>query len=215
MRLFHSFLRYAFAGLLLAAATGCSHMIPVVPNSSAVASGPKIQADVGLILSDELKRYTVNESRMGDSWNYANLGQASAEQFRNYLESRFRKVTVVAENSSPATWSSQGLTAVFDPRIQGFTFDIPLLKFQTYPATIRYSLSVYSPGSRQVVYKANVSGIGDTAGSPGFDFATNPSRSASRAVEEGVKESVENVLANPAVKSLILKSGNGGAAKDL
>lgn len=207
-------LKLVFAGFVVAVVTGCTHMVPVVPNASAVASGPKIQADVGLVLSDELKKYSVTENRMGDNWSYANLGQASAEQFRNYLESRFRKVTVVPENS-PAEWSAQGLAAVFDPRIQSFTFDIPLIKFQVYPATIRYSLSAYAPGSGRVVYRANVSGVGDLAGSPGFDFAANPSKSASRAVEEGVKASVEDVLTNPAVKSLIQKTGGGGSGKDL
>ena len=210
-----SFLKFAFAALVLALASGCTHMIPAVPNASAIASGPKIQADVGLILSDELKRYSVTENRMGDNWSYANLGQASADHFRNYLESRFRKVTLVPEGSSPASWSSQGLAAVFDPRVVGFTFDIPVLKFQVYPATIRYSVSVYAPGSPQAVYKASVNGVGDTQGSPGFDFAANPSKSASRAVEEGVKASVEDVLANPSVKALITKGAGGGAAKDL
>jgi hypothetical protein len=209
-----SFLKLGLAALVLAVASGCTHMVPAVPNASAIASGPKIPADVGLILSDDLKRFSVTENRMGDNWSYANLGQASAEHFRNYLESRFRKVTLVPEGSA-ASWSSQGLAAVFDPRIAGFTFDIPLLKFQTYPATIRYSVTVYAPGSPQAIYKANVSGVGDTAGSPGFDFAANPSKSASRAVEEGVKASVEDVLSNPGVKALITKGAGGGSAKDL
>jgi hypothetical protein len=209
------FFKLFFAGVALALVTGCSHMVPAVPSASAISSGPKIQADVGLILSDDLKRFSVAESRMGDTWNFANLGQASAEHFRAYLESRFRRVTLVAENSTPASWSAQGLSAVIDPRVQGFTFDIPILKMQTYPATIRYSLSVYAPGSRQTVYKGNISGVGDTAGSPGFDFAANPSKSASRAVEEGVKASVEDMLANPGVKALLAKPGATGSAKDL
>lgn len=204
-----------FVSLALVLMTGCSHMIPAVPNASAIASAPKIQADVGLILSDDLKRFSVTETRMGDTWNYSNLGQASADHFRAYLESRFRKVTLVPESSTPETWSAQGFAAVIDPRIQGFTFDIPLLKMQVYPATIRYSVSVYAPRSRQPVYKANVSGVGDTAGSPGFDFSANPSKSASRAVEEGVKGSVEDILSNPGVKALLSKPGSSGSAKDL
>jgi hypothetical protein len=192
--------------------SGCSHLVPVTPSSSGLSSANKLPQEVGLILSDDLKKFQVNETKSGDTWNYANLGQASADHFRTYLESRFRKVTVVTADSG--SWANQGLAAVFDPRISGFTFDIPITKFQVYPATIRYSVTVYAPG-KQVVYKGNVSGVGDTAGSPGFDFSANPSKSASKAVEEGVRLSVENSLAAPAVKGLLGGAPPRGSAKDL
>jgi hypothetical protein len=205
-------LRAFFISAALVFLCGCSHIVPVMPSSSGLSSANKLQQEVGLILSDDLKRFQVNETKMGDTWNYANLGQASADHYRAYLESRFKKVTLVTADSGP--WTNHGFAAVFDPRISGFTFDIPITKFQVYPATIRYSVTVYGPG-KQVVYKSDVSGVGDTAGSPGFDFAANPSKSASKAVEEGVRLSVENSLAAPAVRGLFGGAPSRGSAKDL
>jgi hypothetical protein len=205
--------RLLSAAALVLTLCGCSHIVPVVPAPVAISTTDKIAVEVGLILSDDLKRFQVNESRLGDTWSYPNLGQASAEHFRRYLESRFEKVTVIAAADS-APWLSEGLAAVFDPRITGFTFDIPFTKFHVYPARIRYSISVYGP-ARQLLYRNEIDGVGDTVGSPGFDFAANPSKAASKAVDEGVRLSVEDSLAAPAVRSILSRAPGGrDAAKD-
>jgi hypothetical protein len=206
MKAMDRILRLGAAALLLLLATGCAHVVNVVPSPAAIAPAEKVQADVALVLSDELKRYQHSESRMGDTWNYNNLGQASAEHFRNGLESRFRKVTVV--NARPSGAAAAPYAMVVEPRIVGFTFDIPMLKFQVYPASIRYSVAAFAPNGAEV-YRKDTSGVGDLAGSPGFDFAANPSKSASRAVEEGVRLSLDELLAAPPVSSLL--KGNRAA----
>lgn len=191
--------RLAFATAVLALLSACSHTVLVAPGSNAIAPGNKIPLDVGLVLTEELRRYQHSESKMGDTWVYQNLGQASADHFRNYLEARFTKVTVL--NAMPAPAATAPYSALIEPKISGFTFDIPITKFQVYPATVRYSVSVYSPG-RQVIYKKDLSGVGDTAGSPGFDFAANPSKSASKAVEEGVRAAVEDLTSSSVIVNM-------------
>jgi hypothetical protein len=155
---FHRVWRVLAAIFALALATGCAHVVNVVPSQASIAPAEKINADVALVLSDELKRYQHSESRMGDTWNYPNMGQASAEHFRNGLESRFRKVTVLS--ARPTGPAASPYAIVVEPRIVNFTFDIPLTKFQVYPATIRYGLAAYSSNGQEV-YRRETSGVGD------------------------------------------------------
>jgi len=49
-----------------------------------------------------------------------------------------------------------------------------------------------------------VNGVGDTAGSPGFDFSTNPSNSASKAIEDGVNKAMAAISGTPPVQAMVL-----------
>jgi len=181
---------------------GCSHNIPVTPSAQAIQTGNKIPLEVALILSDQLKTYQHSENKFGDTWVYSNLGQASAEHYRNVLESRFQKVTLVGSTIDSVSGNGQSFAAILDPRIAGFTFDIPFTKFQVYPATIRYTMTAFSP-NKEIIYTNTTNGVGDTQGSPGFDFAANPSKSATKAVEDGVRLSVEDLISSSTFKQLL------------
>ncbi|MGD9181979.1 MAG: DUF1566 domain-containing protein, partial [Desulfobacterales bacterium] len=195
---------FIFAGLLAAVSavfTGCAHTIPVVPHPPLHTGADKIPLDIGLYVSDELTNYQVSEYKMGDQWNYTNLGTASASQFKLYLDHYFLSVELV--DRLPPFPDEKKITvhAVLEPRIEQFDFDIPFTKFQVYPARIRYLIKVYDINGN-IILKEEVEGIGDTQGQAGFDFSENPSKSASKAVEDGVKKAVEEIAKSDKIRRL-------------
>ncbi|MHB1216540.1 MAG: hypothetical protein ACYCY9_16315, partial [Thiobacillus sp.] len=72
-----------------------------------------------------------------------------------------------------------------------------------YPATITYKINIYAGDTLSAAPIVN--GVGDMAGSPGFDFSTNPSNSASKAIEDGVNKALAVMAGTPVIQSLALK----------
>ena len=194
-----------FAGLLaavFAVFTGCAHTVPVRTNPPLPTIDDKIPLNMGLYVSEELRNYKVSEYKMGDQWNYTNLGMASASQFKLYLNQRFFSVEVVNQKPPFLDENKTNLHAVLEPLIDQFDFDIPFTKFQVYPAKIRYMIKVYDVKGN-IILKEEVEGIGDTQGHPGYDFTTNPSKSASKAVEDGVQKAVEKMVSSDKLMRLL------------
>jgi len=156
---------------------------------------------VGLYLTDEFKNYKISEYRKGDKWNYSNLGEASSVQLKLGLGQIFRTVEIVDEKPPFSKPKVITLQAVIEPAIYKFDFDIPFTKFQVYPAQIGYKITLYDMDGK-VLFTKMVDGIGDTKGQPGFDFAANPSKSATKAVEEGINKVLETILASEEIKAL-------------
>lgn len=175
---------------------GCAHTVPVTPTANAVtAPAQKLPFSVGLLISDEFVGYQYSEAKWGDTWNYTNLGQASSTMFRDGLEKYFQSVAKVPKKMSKSEATQAGLVAVIAPQVESFSFDIPFTKFQTYPATIRYKVDIFD--GEALVFSKVVDGVGDLKGSPGPDFTENPSRSATNAVELGVKKAMEEIANAP------------------
>jgi hypothetical protein len=198
----------AVVAVFTMALAGCTHEVMVSPNSAAVATnGNRVPLNIGLYGGD-IKTYVVSESKMGDTWEYNNLGRASFEMFRHALESRFQKVTILTSKPTPGGAIAGGATVVatVEPTISNFSFDIPFTKLQVYPATIQYKITLMGPNG-QTLYAATVDGVGDTEGSAGFDFAANPAQSATKAVEEGVRKAVDDLANSPAVQALAKSAG--------
>lgn len=186
----------------LVLSVGCAHGVVVAPKPPEKAVAEKVPADVGLYLSKEFKSYRVSEFKMGDKWNYDNLGEVSAGQFRLGLSQIFRTVELVDERPPFTKPQSRTFHAVVEPAIERFDFDIPFTKFQVYPAKIYYKVTVYDMSGKAVLTKT-VEGIGDLKGSPGFDFAENPSKSASKAVEDGATKLLDALFASEEIKALL------------
>ena len=196
----HKFGRLLITGLLFIAA-GCAHQIVVSPSQGAATSaGAKLPIDIGLYMSDAFRTYQHSEGKLGDTWNYTNLGQASANQFRYGLEKRFRSVALL--QSKTVNLANSALTVIVEPEIASFSFDIPITKFQIYPATVRYKVSAVGVNG-DVLYSNTVNGVGDTSGSPGFDFSANPARSATKAVEVGVNAALDDLVNSAAIKKML------------
>ena len=200
---------FMFAGILVIVftiLTACAHTIPVVPNPPLYPLVDKIPLEVGLYVSEELKNFQVSEYKMGDQWNYINIGAASASQFKLCLDQRFLSAELVDRIPPFPAQKEMTIHAIIEPVIDRFDFDIPLTKFQVYPARIRYIIKVYDVAGN-IILKDEVEGIGDTQGQGGFDFSENPSKSASKAVEDGVQKAVEKIAGSHEIMRLV-ESGN-------
>ncbi|MBI5192402.1 MAG: hypothetical protein HZA08_03040 [Nitrospirae bacterium] len=181
--------------------SACSHTMIATPRlSEGKYLGKKIPLNVGIYVSDSFKNYSVSESNSGDTWNYPNLGSASANLFKSGLTEIFEKVEQV-EGKPPYAKSEQfSIHAVIEPNIDKFYFDIPITKFQIYPASIVYRVIIYDPNG-ELIFEKIIEGIGDTRGNPGFDFSTNPSRSATKAIEDGVNKSLDAIMSSEKIKT--------------
>jgi len=187
-------------GFLTILSVGCSHKVVVAPQLPDMMGQEKAPIDVGLFLSNELNDYRLSEYRKGDRWDYENLGQASAKQFICWFNQMFRSVVIVG-GRPPITQTNTTLDVVIEPIIDQFTFDIPWTKFHAYPASIHYRMLIYDMGGNVLSIKL-VEGVGDVKGSPGFDFTENPSRAASKAIEDGVENALKILVNSPEIKRL-------------
>lgn len=200
-------IRTSIAGIAIGFLAGCAHQVPATPSLAAITvPAHKTPLSVGVYFSDAFTNFQYSESKWGDGWNFTNLGQASANQFRDALEKNYVTVVKLTSKPSKAEAASKALDVMIAPEIQGYSFDIPLTKFQIYPATITYKINIYDGDTltaSPVVY-----GVGDSSGNPGFDFSENPSRSASKAVEDGVNKAINALSSSPAVQVIAQKKGN-------
>jgi hypothetical protein len=195
------------AGLAIGLLAGCAHQVPATPNRAAIPIPThKVHLSVGVYFSSAFENYQHSESKWGDGWNFTNLGQASAHQFRDALEENFVKVVKLKSPPSKSEAEADALDFMVAPEIQGYSFDIPFTKFQIYPATITYKINIYEGDTLSA--SSVVHGVGDSAGNPGFDFSENPSRSASKAVEDGINKAMNVLTDSPAVQAMALKKGN-------
>jgi len=191
-----------FLGLVISSILlGCAHTVPVVPRPPEKVYVEKIPLDAGLYLTEEFKKYKVSEYRKGDKWNYTNLGESSATMFQIGLSQIFRSVEPVDKRPPFPEPKPVNIQVVVEPVIEKFEFNIPITKFQTYPARIRYHITIFDMGGNKICERS-VEGIGDIKGQPGFDFTENPSKAASRAVEDGVNKSLEAILGAEELKKI-------------
>jgi hypothetical protein len=180
---------------------GCAHTVPVAPRPPEKVYAEKIPLDAGLYFTDDFKKYKVSEYRKGDKWNFTNLGESSATQFQVGLSQIFRSVEMVDKRPPFPEPKPINIQVVVEPAIEKYEFDIPITKFQTYPARIRYRIAVFDMDGSKICEKS-VEGIGDVKGQAGFDFTENPSKAASRAVEDGVSKSLDAILGAEELKKL-------------
>ncbi len=194
-------IRTSIAGVAIGFLAGCAHQVPAMPSLAAIpAPAHKAPLTVGVYFSDAFLGFQHSESKWGDGWNFTNLGQASASQFRDALEKNYVSVVKLNGKPSKAEFDAKALDFMVAPEIQGYSFDIPFTKFQVYPATITYKVNIYQGDTLSAAPIVN--GVGDTAGSPGLDFNTNPSNSASKAIEDGVNKAIAAISATPSVQAV-------------
>ncbi len=180
---------------------GCAHTVLVAARPPEKAYTEKIPLDAGLYFTEDFKKYKVSEYRKGDKWNYTNLGESSATTFQIGLSQIIRSVKLVDKRPPFVEPKPINIQIVLEPAIEKFEFDIPFTKFQTYPARIRYNITIFDIDGNKICARS-VEGIGDIKGQPGLDFSENPSKAASRAVEDGVNKSLEAILGAEELKKL-------------
>lgn len=102
-----------------------------------------IPAKVGLVLPADMRNYVHTETRSGVEWKVL-LGAGHQQFAKALLAAGFREV--VEFSDLEAARAASGLQAVFEPRVDQFSFATARDTGGNYVAvTIRYRISVYTP----------------------------------------------------------------------
>jgi hypothetical protein len=106
-----------------------------------------IPAKVGLVIAPELSNYRHDETRAATEWTVA-LGAGEARLFRDVMKASFTDVSEFTARD--AAMVAPGLLAIFDPRIEQYSFATANDTAGGYWAvTIRYRINVLAPGGEE------------------------------------------------------------------
>jgi hypothetical protein len=138
------------AAALFAACAALSACGGVAIKPDASLPKPLIQplpAEVGLILPDELRNYVHKETRWGVEW-HIELGPGHVRLMRTILQDEFGHVQEFKDLA--AARAAAGLKAVFEPRIDQYSFVTARDTGGRYvAATIRYRIALYTPAGEK------------------------------------------------------------------
>lgn len=105
-------------------------------------------AHVGLVIPSEMRDFVHNETRWGVEWNVA-LGGGHKDLMLEVLKDTFSEVQEYKDLD--AAKGASGLKAIFEPRIEQYSF---VTARETggryYAVTIRYRIDLYSPAGEKV-----------------------------------------------------------------
>jgi hypothetical protein len=106
-----------------------------------------IPTRVGLVFPGDMKNIEHNETRWGVDWKIT-LGEGHARLMRDIFKAEFDQVQEFADLD--AARAAPGLKAVFEPRIEQYSF---VTARETggryYAVTIRYRINLYTPTGEQ------------------------------------------------------------------
>jgi len=130
-------------GAVLFVLAGCGGVqmapMPDIPRALVVAAPVK----VGVVIPADMKAYNHVETRGGVSWSIA-LGAGHQQQVRALYSASFREIAEFDDLESAR--QATGLAAIFEPRIDQYSFATPRDTGGEYAAvTIRYRINVYAP----------------------------------------------------------------------
>ena len=102
---------------------------------------------VGLVIGADLRGYLYKETRYGNDWEIA-LGPGHERLLHDVFGSEFAGVEEF--HTLGAAQAASGLRAIFEPRIEQYSFVTSReTRGRYYAVTIRYRLNVYSPQGQQ------------------------------------------------------------------
>lgn len=136
-------LRLAAVALVLAVLTACGGVqIKPDPTLPDPVMEP-LPATVGLVIPPETRNFVHQETRWGVGWK-VQLGEGHSKLVTRFFKSMFSNVSELADLD--AARSARGLKAVFEPRIEQYSF---VTARETggryYAVTIRYRINLYTP----------------------------------------------------------------------
>ncbi|HKT74346.1 MAG TPA: hypothetical protein VJQ47_15750 [Steroidobacteraceae bacterium] len=103
----------------------------------------QIDADVGLIAPADMRKYVDKETRFGTDWEIV-VGPGETRMMQDLFRDLFRHVQDLADLD--AGRAAKGLQAIFEPRIEQYSF---VTSHETgdryYAVTIRYRIDLYTP----------------------------------------------------------------------
>ena len=138
--------RVLAAALTLLALAACNGVqIKPMPDLPDPVVAP-IAAKVGVVLPGDVRNYKHSEVRWGIKWE-ADLGPGHVRWAEELFGAEFREVEIFP--SLEAARSASGLIAIFEPRIEQFSFTTARETGRYYAVTIRYRIGLYAPNGER------------------------------------------------------------------
>lgn len=136
-----------------------------------------MQARVGLVIDAELRKYVHEEKRGNSGWK-VDLGPGHEELFRSLFGTSFTSVQVF--DSEAAARSAAGLQALFEPKIEQFSFVTDSETGGEYWAvTIRYRIAVLGQAGESID-NLTLTGYGSSRAGRAGNALTQATRAAMR-----------------------------------
>lgn len=163
------------AGLVALAGLAACGGVQIKPQpdlpDALVASVP---ARVGVVVPGDMRNYVHKETRWGIGWQ-AELGAGHTRWAEKLFGTAFREARLFA--SLDEARAASGLQAIFEPRIEQFSFTTARETGRHYAVTIRYRIALYAPDGAQVD-AFTLTGYGNSLG--GGASSTRPLDEATR-----------------------------------
>ena len=188
--------RAAFVVLAaVVALAGCT-MNPIISPEVKTQRIAKIDRFVGVYLSEDTRTTVWTENKFGDTYKFP-IGGASARAIEDAARRTFQR-TAKVKGLPPLGPGGADVDAVLEAEIEGFSFVLPLLKTSTYRAEITYRFTLHTtaglPAASWVVV-----GEGAQRGQLGFEFARWPGEAATLAIEDAMRQLIEDTDQNSEV----------------
>jgi hypothetical protein len=159
-----------------------------------------MNARVGLIVDEELRKYQHEETRSGGNW-LVELGTGHEQLFRSILSASF--ATAQSFQSLDEARAATGLQALFQPRIEQYSFATARETSGEYWAvTIRYRIAVLTPQG-EPVDALTLTGYGSARGAGGN------SKSLTTATSSAMRDAASKFLVQMPHQSLAAKLVKG------
>lgn len=170
-----------------------------------------MQARVGLVLDEELRRYTHEETRGGANWEVT-LGPGHEAYFRAIFAATFDAVDVFTDPA--AVRSASGLQSVFRPEIEQFSFATDdETGGQYWAVTIRYRIPITAPGG-EAIDVLTLTGYGSARGGRAASALTRATQSAMRdAASKFLVQMPNQPLTKKMVAGEVLSAADAATAK--
>lgn len=134
-----------------------------------------VPARVGVVVPGDMRNYSHKETRWGIGWQ-ADLGAGHTRWAEELFDTAFRDAQLFT--SLDEARAASGLQAIFEPRIEQFSFTTARETGRHYAVTIRYRIVLYAPDGAQVD-AFTLTGYGNSLG--GGASSTRPLDEATRA----------------------------------
>lgn len=164
------------AGLILLAGIAACGGVQIKPEPDLPeALVAPLPARVGVVVAGDMRNYVHKETRWGIGWQ-AELGAGHLRWAQELFDIAFREAQLFA--SLEEARAASGLQAIFEPRIEQFSFTTARETGRHYAVTIRYRIVLYAPDGAQVD-AFTLTGYGNSLGSGAS--STRPLDEAARA----------------------------------
>jgi len=112
---------------------------PVIPK----ALIEPLPADVGVVIPGDMRNYTHSETRWGTDWTVS-LGSGHTRLVKDIFKAIFRNAYEFSDLA--AARAAKGLKALFEPRIEQYSFATAReTGGRYYAVTVRYRINMYTP----------------------------------------------------------------------